>query len=220
MDRQTAWCLTLGRAAPVAPYSQRRPLRGTTNQTRNCATEAKWLRSVRELFYAPRVLWDDDSPLEELAAVKDAEELCRQLLAGSWSWGGSTRHIEAVELLDRVHGTSELPASFVALMLCTCRRWDRVTARLIAAIEDSGLLRDADLDELAESFLSHEHVISYPLTWVSPQWLDVDLSDGPAAPTPSTNARSDITGPPSSRRCDGGLRGARCGMTRSDWRTC
>lgn len=86
--------------------------------------------------------------------------------------------MEAVELLGKVHGTGELPGSFVALMLCTCRRWDRVTARLIAAIEDSGLLGDADLDELAESFLAHEHVISYPLAWVSPQWLEVDLSDG------------------------------------------
>jgi hypothetical protein len=86
--------------------------------------------------------------------------------------------MEAVELLGTVHGTGELPASFVALMLCTCRRWERVTARLIAAIEESGLLCDAELDELAESFLSYELVISYPLTWVSPEWLEIDLSDG------------------------------------------
>jgi len=77
-----------------------------------------------------------------------------------------------------VHGTSELPASFVALMVCTCRRWDRVTSRLIAAVEDSALLGDAELDELADSFLSYKHVISYPLAWVSPQWLDVELDGG------------------------------------------
>jgi hypothetical protein len=70
--------------------------------------------------------------------------------------------------------------AFVALLLCSCRRWDRVTTRLIAAIEASGLLCDPDLDELAESLLSHELVISYPLAWVSPQWLDVDLSDDPS----------------------------------------
>ena len=34
------------------------------------------------------------------------------------------------------------------------------------------------LDELAEAFLAHDHVISYPLTWVSPQWLAVDLDSG------------------------------------------
>jgi hypothetical protein len=86
--------------------------------------------------------------------------------------------MEAVELLSAVRGTTELPASFVALLLCTCQRWDRVTTRLIAAIEESGLLCDAELDQLAESFLAHENVIVYPLCWVFPQWLDVDLSDG------------------------------------------
>jgi hypothetical protein len=123
-------------------------------------------------------VWDDQAPLDELAALDDAEELCRRLLAAPSGWGSSTRHMEAVELLAKVHGTTELPASFVALMVCTCRRWDRVTTRLIAAVEDSALLDDAELDELAESFLSHEHVISYPLAWVSPQWLEVELDGG------------------------------------------
>lgn len=124
------------------------------------------------------MLFDEGSPLARLAAIDDAEELCRELLASPGGWGSSTRHLEAVELLGRVSGTAELPASFVALMLCSCRRWDRVTSRLIAAIEGSGLLGDADLNELAGSFLSHEHVISYPLTWVSPEWLEVELDDG------------------------------------------
>jgi hypothetical protein len=124
------------------------------------------------------VLWDDDAPLEELAAIEDAEELCRQLLASSWGWGSSTRHTEAVELLARVFGSGGFPASFVALLVITCRRWDRVTSRLIAAVEESGLLAGDNLDELSELVLSHELVISYPLAWVSPQWLDIDLSDG------------------------------------------
>jgi hypothetical protein len=64
------------------------------------------------------VLWDDKAPLDELAALEDAEELCRRLLASPWGWGSSTSHMEAVELLTKVHGTSELPASFVALMVC------------------------------------------------------------------------------------------------------
>ncbi len=117
-------------------------------------------------------------PFEELVAIGDAEELCRRLLASPWGWGSSTRHMEAVELLANVRCTGELPASFVALMLCTCRRWDRVTTKLIAAIQDSGLLDSTGLDELAESFLSHEQVIAYPVAWVSPQWLEIDFDDG------------------------------------------
>lgn len=122
--------------------------------------------------------WDNDAPLAELAASGDAEELCRQLLASPWGWGSSTRYTEAVDLLAKVYGTGDLPASFLALMLCTCRRWDRITAKLIAGIEGSGLLSDDELDDLADSLLADELVISYPLAWVSPQWLDVDLSDG------------------------------------------
>jgi hypothetical protein len=123
----------------------------------------------------PNMRWDDDEPLEELGAAGDAQELCRRLLASPSGWGSSTRHAEAIELLSNVQGTGELPMSFVAMMLCTCRRWDRATSRLIAAVEASGLLDDSELDELARSFLCHEHVISYPLTWASPQWLEVEL---------------------------------------------
>lgn len=119
-----------------------------------------------------------DEAFDELAAIDDAEELCRRLLASSCGWGSSTRHTEALELLANVHGTSELPASFVALMVCTCRRWDRITAKLIATLEETAILDEAGLDELAESFLSHEQVISYPLAWASPQWLEVDIDDG------------------------------------------
>jgi len=126
----------------------------------------------------PLVLWDDDEPLAELHAADDADELCRRLLASPWGWGSSTRHVEAIELLRKVQGTGELPMSFVALLLCTCRRWDRATSRLIAAVEDGGLLGDTELDELAGWFLSHEHVISYPLTWASPQWPELQLDGG------------------------------------------
>lgn len=124
------------------------------------------------------MLWDDRAPLEALAAGGDGEELCRRLLASPWGLGSSTRHAEAVDLLAKVHGTGGIPASFAALLLCTCRRWDRATAGLIAGIEESGLLGDDELDDLAESLLADELVISYPLAWVSPQWLGVDLSDG------------------------------------------
>jgi hypothetical protein len=115
---------------------------------------------------------------DELVAAKDADELCRLLLGTPSGWGRSTRPAEAVELLTRVHGAGELPFSLVVLLVCTCRRWDRVTAKLIAGIQDSGLLDNAELDELADAFLADDHMISYPLAWASPQWLEIDLHDG------------------------------------------
>ncbi len=119
-----------------------------------------------------------EEAVDELAAIDDADELCRLLLGTPSGWGRSTRPAEAVELLTRVHGTGELPFSLAVLLVCTSRRWDRVTAKLIAAIHDSGLLDDTELDELADVFLAKDHVISYPLAWASPQWLAIDLHDG------------------------------------------
>ena len=116
--------------------------------------------------------------VDELAAIDDADELCRLLLGNPGGWGRSTRHAEAVELLTRVHGTGELPFSLAVVLVCTCRRWDRVTAKLIAAIHDSGLLDNAELDELADVFLAEDHAIAYRLAWASPQWLEIDLHDG------------------------------------------
>ena len=94
-----------------------------------------------------------------------------------WGWGSSTRHGEAVSLLRGLRGGT-LPGSLVALLLCTCRRWDRVTAKLIVAVDECGVLSGADLDELAESLLSDEVVAVFPLAWISPQWLDLDTADG------------------------------------------
>jgi hypothetical protein len=126
----------------------------------------------------PFVLRIDQDKDDELVAAKDADELCRLLLGNPGGWGRSTRPAEAVELLTRVPGTGELPFSLAVLLVCTCRRWDRVTAKLIAGIQDSGLLDNAELDELADVFLADDHVISYPLAWASPQWLEIDLHDG------------------------------------------
>jgi hypothetical protein len=93
-------------------------------------------------------------------------------------WGSSTRHGEAVDLLRTTHGRGALPGSFVALLLCTCHRWDRVTAKLVAAIEACGLLNSAELDELAESLLSDEVAVEFPLAWVSERWVEIDPADG------------------------------------------
>jgi hypothetical protein len=126
---------------------------------------------------------DDDLAIGELSEIEDADELCRRLLESPWGWGSNSRCAEAVDLLGRVRGTGTLPDAFLAMLLCTCGRWDRVTAKLICAVEGSGILAGADLDELAESFLSEEVVIAYPFLWACPKGLDLDPSDqaAPAA---------------------------------------
>src|SRR6266704_322195 len=121
---------------------------------------------------------DVDPAFEELAAAGDSDELCQLLVRSPSGWGSSTRYGEAVSLLRATHGRGVLPGSLVALLLCTCHRWDRVTAKLIAAIDDSGLLGGVELDELAESLLSDEVVAVFPLAWVSPEWLEFDTAEG------------------------------------------
>jgi hypothetical protein len=121
---------------------------------------------------------DVDPAFEELAAVVDSDELCQLLVRSPWGRGSSTRYGEAVSLLRATHGRGTLPGSLVALLLCTCHRWDRVTAKLIAAIEDSGLLTRVELDELAESLLSDEVVAVFPLAWLSSKWLEFDTAEG------------------------------------------
>ena len=116
--------------------------------------------------------------LDELRGAKDAEELSRLLLSSPSGWGSSTRPAEALELLRAFRETSEPTGRLVGLLLCTCPRWDRVTAKLIAQLEASGLLNDDDLDELAESFLSDELNIRCSVAWLSPDWLELDLRTG------------------------------------------
>jgi hypothetical protein len=73
-----------------------------------------------------------DPAMEELATARDSDELCRLLVRPPWGRESSTRHEVAVSPLRGQRGGT-LPGSLVALLLCTCRRWDRVTAKLIAA---------------------------------------------------------------------------------------
>ena len=99
------------------------------------------------------------------------------LVQSPWGWGSSTLHQQVVSLLRGLDGGT-LPGWLVALLLCTCRRWDHVTAKLIAAIQDCGVLSGPDLDELAESLLSDEVGVVFPLAWLSGQWLEFDTADG------------------------------------------
>ncbi|MHB1834565.1 MAG: hypothetical protein ACYCXW_06330 [Solirubrobacteraceae bacterium] len=82
-----------------------------------------------------------------------------------------------MELLAGVRRSGDIDYAFAALLLCTCQRWDRVTGKLIAATEAADLLCGDELDELAEAFLTDEVEVIYPLAWVSPEWLEIDLDD-------------------------------------------
>lgn len=142
-----------------------------------------------------------DDPMDELEAAADADELCGLLLESARGWGNSTRPVEAVELLRRVAGRGELPTDFAAMLLCTCDRWYRCTAKLVAALEGSGLLTSTDLDELTTSFLSNEIVIDYPIGLVHPG--GIDLADGSGNTTtvgPRTLARTTRRPEPPLRR--------------------
>ena len=94
---------------------------------------------------------DEDPAIEELAAGVDSDELCRLLVRSPWGGGQAPATARQSASSGQRHGRGTLPSSLVALLLCTCHRWDRVTTKLIAAIEDSGLLTSVELDELAES---------------------------------------------------------------------
>lgn len=120
---------------------------------------------------------DEDPAIAELSAIEDADELCRRLLQSPWGWRSSSRCAEAVNLLASMRGTGTLPDAFLAMLLCTCDRWSRVTAKLIAGIDGSGILTDTDLDELAESLLSEEVIIESPFLWACPQGLGLGSFD-------------------------------------------
>lgn len=123
---------------------------------------------------------DDDPAVHELAAARDAEELCKLLVQSRCGRGSSARHHEATGLLRDLPGTPDLSSALVALLLCTCGRWDRITAKLIAEIEESGVLTGSDLDELAESLISVEVTVVFPLVWISERWVEYDSAEGPA----------------------------------------
>ena len=92
------------------------------------------------------------------------------------------------EIYDAIDAGT-LPGSFAALLLCTCHRWDRVTAKLIAAIADSGTLTSAELDELADSLLSDEVVVEFPVLIRRPRIISFSTWPAPSGKTGSPHSR-------------------------------
>jgi len=140
--------------------------------------------------------WEDDmdnwgtdlepggcAPLDDLIALHAAatvEDLWRTLVVGSGLRGGQS--FEAVWLFKKHHGHGDADALRTALLLCTDRRWDRDSGRLVRALVETGTLGDADIGELIECFLwSDRYRVTYPAGWVSAEWLQIDLGDAPGA---------------------------------------
>jgi hypothetical protein len=151
--------------------------------------------TVHEVAYAELYeFFDADSGLDELRSAGDGDELWGLLLRSVGGWGHSTRAAEAVELLREVQGSGDLPVSLIAVLLCTCDRWYRCTAKLIASLEGSGLLTEGELDELAEAFLGPEIEIVHPIGLTHPDWSTefVEEASGKTytfGPDTSCNAR-------------------------------
>lgn len=133
--------------------------------------------------------WDDDLELDrgdplddfvELWTAENAEALwkaltLRQSLSGAHPF-------EALGLFRRHHENGEDGAVTTALLLCTASRWGRDTARLIVGLVDTAILGDADLDELASTFLwSDRFRFEYPARWIGTEWISIDL-EGPEGP--------------------------------------
>jgi len=123
------------------------------------------------------------APLDDLIALHTAasvEDLWRALVVGPGLRGGQS--FEAVGLFKKHHRHGDADALHTALLLCTDRRWDGDSGRLVRALVETGTLGDADIGELIECFLwSDRYRVTYPAGWVSAEWLEIDLGDAPDA---------------------------------------
>jgi len=66
---------------------------------------------------------------------------------------GDTVPLGVASLLTKHHGQGQPRALATALLVCTCRRWERCAGALIRDIVDEGVLSEGDLDRLARLFL-------------------------------------------------------------------
>lgn len=111
---------------------------------------------------------DVEDRLRDLITIYDAanpEELWRALLASPVAAGGHP--FEAVGLFRRHHEQGGPDAVVTALLLCTDRRWDAYTARLVAGLVETGILDEADLAELVACFLwSDAYRVMAPIGWL------------------------------------------------------
>jgi hypothetical protein len=108
--------------------------------------------------------WLEDSARISGAATPDA---LWRYLAGNIHLRPMPNTFEAVCAFQRLHRDRPAHALRTAQLILTDLRWRRVTAPLIVDIEQSGILDDHALDQLADAFLWEDK-----LAWPVPeQWL-------------------------------------------------
>jgi hypothetical protein len=108
--------------------------------------------------------WLEDSARISGAATPDA---LWRYLAGNVHLRALPNTFEAVCAFRRLHKDRPAHALRTAQLICTDLRWRRVTAPLIVDIEQSGILDERALDQLADGFLWDD-----TLAWPVPeQWL-------------------------------------------------
>jgi len=139
----------------------------------------------------------------ELWGAETPQELWKVLVRGCRQ--RTPNHPEATSLFRKHHGEGQDGAYDSALLICTHRRWERCTARVIADITASGLLGEEDLNRLAHTFLWEDTVpYDYPARWVGSKLLEIDTESGKSRVVrvpPDTPLRHEAPVQPPLRRC-------------------
>ncbi len=122
------------------------------------------------------------SVAEDVAAILTAatpDELWRWLVFHP-HLRASPNPTDAITVWRRLHRGRPDGAIQTAGLLCTDHRWRRVTAPLVAAVEQSGLLTEAELEGFANGFLwSDQYRWPVPEAWIRDR---AGTIDGPALP--------------------------------------
>lgn len=131
----------------------------------------------------------------EISDIADALSLWRRLV--SEAVGRPLQPTVAVDAFRRLHRGGEPGAFDSALLLCTDWRWHRVSAKVISAIADTGILDDGDQDRLADTLLWQQQVrYRHPVWWIGTTFVEYDLD----SPGPGRTVRVDPNTPTTAHR--------------------
>jgi len=104
------------------------------------------------------------SPLEDAARIHGAatpDALWRYLVANVHQ-RAMTNTFDAIVAFGALHKDRHATALRTAQLICTDQRWRRVTSALVVDIEQSGILDEPALDQLADGFL-WEDTLGWPV---------------------------------------------------------
>lgn len=146
-----------------------------------------------------------DDEIDPLRSAASPPELWLALLLHDMG-GESSDILPAEECLRRLHGSGQPGAVQTALLLITAWRWRRCTARLIGPLVATGVLDDAELDELASRCLEDTAAFTVPAstfdgpTVVLASWNRTDdQSDNPGVPVHADRVMTRLLPPPPRR---------------------